>query len=101
MSSGPTTHPTGGAGTGPKREAGTELEQEWLTPTEVAKYARCGRVKVNEALRSGELHGHQPKWHAPWKIRRSAVDAWIQGVDSRQAANLCGCAQLRPVRRIA
>ncbi|MEU0515835.1 helix-turn-helix domain-containing protein [Amycolatopsis sp. NPDC006125] len=93
------THPTGGAGSGPGRVA--DDEQTWWTPAEAASYARCSRNRVHLALESGELHGHQARKGGRWRIKREAVDAWIQGLDESQAAALCGCIQLRPVRRAA
>lgn len=72
---------------------------EWLTPKQVAD--RLGRHpdSVRRALEAGQLHGHQPKRRGRWQIHPDAIDAWIRGMDGREAC--CGSNVVRLRRRNA
>jgi excisionase family DNA binding protein len=56
-----------------------ELEQVWLTPTQVQKLTKYGRTEVYAALQTGELEGHQRGKGRLWRIHRDAVTAWVRG----------------------
>jgi hypothetical protein len=71
---------------------------------------RVGRATstIRAAAESGLLHGHQgmrdgrPVRGSRWSFAPTAVDAWVQGLDTRAQTEACGCARhLRAVRRTA
>lgn len=70
----------------------------WETTAEVAKRAHRHPVTVRNAAQSGVLHGHQTGRKGRWAFKPEAVDAWIEGRDSKAS---CGCQPLRSVRRAA
>lgn len=51
----------------------------WMTPAEVAVYARRAVSEVKEALRTGALVGHQRVKGGRWTVHRDAVDAYVRG----------------------
>lgn len=55
------------------------VESPWLTVTEAAKYARCGKSSIYQACRTGALKATQvgtPR-SGTWVIHRDAVDRWL------------------------
>lgn len=71
---------------------------DWITPVEFA--LRVGGRKhpdnVRRELESGELHGHQKKKGARWRIHPDAVEVYVRGGDTRQP---CGCANVTTLRQ--
>jgi len=55
------------------------VQSPWLTQAEAAKYAKRGIRLINEALRNGELRGHQSGRNCKWLINVADLDAWIRG----------------------
>ena len=70
----------------------------WETTAQVAKRAHRHPVTVRNDARSGVLHGHQTGRKGHWSFKPEAVDAWIEGRNSKAA---CGCQAVRSVRRAA
>ncbi|MGW1680513.1 helix-turn-helix domain-containing protein [Saccharopolyspora sp. NPDC002376] len=60
----------------------------WLTPADVADHTGHHVVTVYRALESGQLHGHQPRRGARWRIAEPVADAWVTGLPQTDA---CGC----------
>lgn len=71
---------------------------EWETAEQVAQRLNRHPVTVRVAARSGLLHGHQTVRRGRWQFKPEAVDAWVEGRNSKAA---CGCQALRSVRRAA
>ncbi|GGM64339.1 hypothetical protein GCM10012275_38640 [Longimycelium tulufanense] len=55
----------------------------WMTPAEVADYARMHPKTVEKALRAGQLVGHQRCDGGRWLIHQQDADAWIRGLQQR------------------
>lgn len=53
------------------------IPSPWLTVPEAAGYARCGRNRVYDACRTGELKARQSGRGGTWLIHRDAVDEWL------------------------
>ncbi|UGQ59884.1 helix-turn-helix domain-containing protein [Rhodococcus pyridinivorans] len=53
----------------------------WMTTKEAAEYARVNPHTIYDALRAGELKGHQINGKAsnPWLMTAESIDAWIRG----------------------
>lgn len=68
----------------------------WETTLQVAARVNRHPVTIRKAAESGLLHGHQTRRRGRWQFKPSAVDAWVEGNDSRSA---CGCQASRPLRR--
>lgn len=60
----------------------------WETTAQVAARANRHPVTVRKAARSGLLHGHQTGRRGRWQFKPNAVDAWVEGNNSKAA---CGC----------
>jgi excisionase family DNA binding protein len=71
---------------------------EWETTNEVALRTRRHRVTILRAAESGVLHGHQTGKGGRWTFKPAAVDAWVEGRNSKAA---CGCQALRLAKRRA
>lgn len=56
-----------------------EIDTPWHTLAEAVAYSRRSRNAVLEALKTGELRGHQAKPGGSWTIHRDALDAWNRG----------------------
>ena len=52
-----------------------------MTAKEAAEYARVNPHTIYDALRAGELEGHQINGKAsnPWLTTAESIDAWIRG----------------------
>lgn len=52
----------------------------WHTTTSAAEYADLHVDTIRDALRAGELKGHQRKSpHGRWRIHATDLDAWLGG----------------------
>jgi excisionase family DNA binding protein len=55
------------------------IETPWLTQKQAVAYSQRSERTINEALRNGELRGHQRGRGCNWLIHRDDLDAWIRG----------------------
>jgi excisionase family DNA binding protein len=51
----------------------------WLTVSEAAAIAKVSVGTIGAALRAGHLRGHKVNGRKTWRMRRSALDAWLEG----------------------
>lgn len=90
--------------------AQTLASSPWKTQAEAAEYAKCGVRTINEALRKGELVGHQskpggrtetgrPRRGGTWRIHIEDLDAWIRGEDAPAAPDVPRIDRARRGRR--
>lgn len=55
------------------------IKDPWLTVEEAARYAKCHVETIRSACRSRGIEAFRKG--SRWKIRVSAVDAWIENPD--------------------
>lgn len=51
----------------------------WFSTSQAAEYAARHPRTIANALRDGELVGHQRGPGCSWRIHRDALDAWLGG----------------------
>lgn len=69
----------------PKADERPAPPSPWRKQYEAAQYARCGVAQIIEALRSGELVGHQDGPGKTWRIHVDDIDAWIRNRTAKSA----------------
>jgi len=62
------------------------MDLEYLTTQECADIAKMNRQTVSDAVRSGTLKGGQRKKHGPWRIERTDLKRWLDGLPALVAA---------------
>lgn len=76
--------------------------EPWLTVAEAARLSRRHPETVRDALKAGELHGHQKHARGRWTVHVDSVTAWIEAdnaaVAAISSARMCSCGKVRILR---
>lgn len=82
--------------------AAVTVAEPWLTVAEVARLSRRHPEFVRDALKAGELHGHQKHARGRWTVSHGSATAWIHTDDPAVAAiasaRACECGKVRILR---
>ncbi len=61
--------------------------REPLTPAEVGAEFRRHPETVRDAIRAGDLHGHQRVKRGRWLVERRCAAAWVRGAECPHQTN--------------